>query len=356
MVRLNEGDMSKDPAIPHDPRKSGPSAFHVVQGIRKKLEQETIEEIKKNDADGSLVALYKIHSLIPDLIKMPREEIVDLCANSVVYNKDDVVVLNKPYGLSVTEGPAQFISLKSILPALRKLLVPKSKTLIPVHRLDRCTTGLLMLAASEFRLSELKDMFARREVTKKYLCLTKMVPEPPSGTIKVPIGEKKIGGNFKMVPLLITNGEKKGKYRGCIGEARLVETTYEVIKEGTKCAHIGLFEPLMAFEGSNSDESSMSNLARAKHQIRTHLGLSLGTPVIGDHKYSNYLGVQPQRLPGEVLDKLGIRASKARHLPMYLHASEIQIPDFIRGHDFHLKADIPRFFAYTIKRLHLRPL
>ncbi|KFD67288.1 hypothetical protein M514_05054 [Trichuris suis] len=306
MVRLNEGDMSKDPAIPHDPRKSGPSAFHVVQGIRKKLEQETIEEIKKNDADGSLVALYKIHSLIPDLIKMPREEIVDLCANSVVYNKDDLVVLNKPYGLSVTEGPAQFISLKSILPALRKLLVPKSKTLIPVHRLDRCTTGLLMLAASEFRLSELKDMFARREVTKKYLCLTKMVPEPPSGTIKVPIGEKKIGGNFKMVPLLITNGEKKGKYRGCIGEARLVETTYEVIKEGTKCALV-----------------ECTSQYGAKHQIRTHLGLSLGTPVIGDHKYSNYLGVQPQRLPGEVLDKLGIRASKARHLPMYLHASEV---------------------------------
>uniref|UniRef100_A0A5S6QIM3 Pseudouridylate synthase RPUSD4, mitochondrial n=1 Tax=Trichuris muris TaxID=70415 RepID=A0A5S6QIM3_TRIMR len=338
MAGVSYSDTSEDRSMSQHAETSGLCAFDVVQRIRKNKQEETIEEMKKNDVDGSLVALYKIHSLIPDLFKMEREEVVHLCANSVIYNKDDLLVLNKPYGISVTEGPAQFISLQGILPALRRLLVPKSKCLVPVHRLDRCTTGVLMIAASQLRLSELRDMFARREITKKYLCLTKMVPEPSTGVVNVPIGEKRIGGNFKMVPLLIGDGKNKGKYRRCT-DPRIVETKYEVVKQGNKCALV-----------------ECTAQSGAKHQIRSHLGLSLGTPIVGDHKYSNYLGKQPQRLPGEVLDKLGIRSSKARHLPMYLHASEVEIPDFVRGHNFHVTAELPKFFTYTMKKLHLRPL
>ncbi|KRZ79417.1 RNA pseudouridylate synthase domain-containing protein 4 [Trichinella papuae] len=251
----------------------GKSTYKLAQKIRNSLEAESVD--KALDPDGSLRSLNKIYSLMPDLNRLPKDEIAQLCAESVLYNKilDDLIVLNKPYGLAVTNGPGMFVSLKSILPILKELISPKSEILRPVHRLDRCTTGVLMLASSKFRFLELKDMFKREEIKKTYICITKLVPNPTSGM---------------------------------------------------------------------------------KHQIRCHMGLCFGCPIVGDHKYSDFVGNRPQRLPSEMLHKLGIRPSKSRHLPLYLHASEIEIPEFPKQRNLSVKAPLPKFFLYTLKRLRLR--
>ncbi|KRX51110.1 RNA pseudouridylate synthase domain-containing protein 4 [Trichinella murrelli] len=249
----------------------GKSTYKLAQKIRNKLEAESVD--KELDFDGSLRSLNKIYSLMPDLNRLPKDEVAQLCAESVLYNKNDLIVLNKPYGLAVTNGAGIFVSLKSILPILKELISPKSEILRPVHRLDRCTTGVLMLASSKFRFLELKDMFKREEIKKTYICITKLVPDPSSGM---------------------------------------------------------------------------------KHQIRCHMGLCFGHPIVGDHKYSDFVGNRPQRLPSEMLHKLGIRSSKSRHLPLYLHASEIEIPEFPKQKNLSVRAPLPNFFLYTLKRLRLR--
>ncbi|KRZ94875.1 RNA pseudouridylate synthase domain-containing protein 4 [Trichinella sp. T8] len=249
----------------------GKSTYKLAQKIRNKLEAESVD--KELDLDGSLRSLNKIYSLMPDLNRLPKDEVAQLCAESVLYNKNDLIVLNKPYGLAVTNGAGIFVSLKSILPILKELISPKSEILRPVHRLDRCTTGVLMLASSKFRFLELKDMFKREEIKKTYICITKLVPDPSSGM---------------------------------------------------------------------------------KHQIRCHMGLCFGHPIVGDHKYSDFVGNRPQRLPSEMLHKLGIRSSKSRHLPLYLHASEIEIPEFPKQKNLSVRAPLPNFFLYTLKRLRLR--
>ncbi|KRZ15844.1 RNA pseudouridylate synthase domain-containing protein 4 [Trichinella zimbabwensis] len=314
----------------------GKSTYKLAQKIRNSLEAESVD--KALDADGSLRSLNKIYSLMPDLNRLPKDEIAQLCAESVLYNKilDDLIVLNKPYGLTVANGPGMFVSLKSILPILKELISPKSEILRPVHRLDRCTTGVLMLASSKFRFLELKDMFKREEIKKTYICITKLVPNPSSGVIQAALGERKISGRFKTSPLLI-NLKGKEKYLKSGADAKTVKTEYSTLSVGKKCALI-----------------KCTTHTGMKHQIRCHMGLCFGCPIVGDHKYSDFVGNRPQRLPSEMLHKLGIRPSKSRHLPLYLHASEIEIPEFPKQGNLSVKAPLPKFFLYTLKRLRLR--
>ncbi|KAL1237630.1 Pseudouridylate synthase RPUSD4 [Trichinella spiralis] len=294
----------------------GKSTYKLAQKIRNKLEAESVD--KALDLDGSLRSLNKIYSLMPDLNRLPKDEVAQLCAESVLYNKNDLIVLNKPYGLPVTNGAACFEILR------------------PVHRLDRCTTGVLMLASSKFRFLELKDMFKREEIKKTYICITKLVPNPSSGVIEAALGERRISGRFKTSPLSI-NLKGKEKCLNSGADAKIVKTEYSTLSVGEKCALI-----------------KCTTYTGMKHQIRCHMGLCFGHPIVGDHKYSDFVGNRPQRLPSEMLHKLGIRSSKSRHLPLYLHASEIEIPEFPKQKNLSVKAPLPNFFLYTLKRLRLR--
>ncbi|KRX51109.1 RNA pseudouridylate synthase domain-containing protein 4 [Trichinella murrelli] len=334
----------------------GKSTYKLAQKIRNKLEAESVD--KELDFDGSLRSLNKIYSLMPDLNRLPKDEVAQLCAESVLYNKNDLIVLNKPYGLAVTNGAGIFVSLKSILPILKELISPKSEILRPVHRLDRCTTGVLMLASSKFRFLELKDMFKREEIKKTYICITKLVPDPSSGivnnehrrillfvylylgVIEAALGERRIFGRFKTSPLSI-NLKGKEKYLKSDADAKIVKTEYSTLSVGEKCALIKCSTYTVFCLGM-------------KHQIRCHMGLCFGHPIVGDHKYSDFVGNRPQRLPSEMLHKLGIRSSKSRHLPLYLHASEIEIPEFPKQKNLSVRAPLPNFFLYTLKRLRLR--
>ena len=93
-----------------------------------------------------------------------------------------------------------------------------------------------------------------------------------------------------------------------------------------------------------------------KHQIRLHLGLGLGTPILGDSKYSHpdKMG-PPQKVMGDIVAALKIRKSKARHLPIYLHARRITLPDILpNGRNLVITANLPHFFSKTLQKLHLK--
>ena len=93
-----------------------------------------------------------------------------------------------------------------------------------------------------------------------------------------------------------------------------------------------------------------------KHQIRAHLGLGLGCPVLGDHKYTSVKRMDlPQRLSGETLHRLGIRQSKVRDLPIYLHSKHVQIPDIVPEKNVWIDAPLPHFFNKALKKLKLIP-
>ena len=91
-----------------------------------------------------------------------------------------------------------------------------------------------------------------------------------------------------------------------------------------------------------------------KHQIRCHLGLGLGTPIIGDHKYSHNDSMKPQRLPPSVLTSLGLRQAKVRTVPLHLHAAKVVLPEFDDGQTVVICAKPPKHFIDTCRRLKLK--
>ncbi|VDP00840.1 unnamed protein product [Soboliphyme baturini] len=244
--------------------------------------------------DGSSEKIEKIRSFLPRIYRMTKDEVVTLLLENILYNQNDIIAINKPYGLPAFYSKDMPFCVLSLLPLLRPFLAPKCDFLRLIHRLDQQATGVLLLASdfnyvknvdsrndwgevyrSETRASEISGLMRERKVVKTYVCITKAVPNPKSGIIRIPLAEREVSNRFKVY-----------------------------------CA--------------NLKSSYDAKFLGIKHQIRCHLGYGINCPIMGDHKYSSFLRHIPQRLSSVTLQRLGIRASKARHMPMLLHASKVR--------------------------------
>lgn len=92
-----------------------------------------------------------------------------------------------------------------------------------------------------------------------------------------------------------------------------------------------------------------------RHQLRVHLSHALNCPVLADHKYSHDDKFAPQKLPQDMLERLNVKQSKVRNIPMHLHAASVCIPGFgENGKDLNVFSPLPAFFRYTLKKLKLK--
>ena len=85
------------------------------------------------------------------------------------------------------------------------------------------------------------------------------------------------------------------------------------------------------------------------------LGLALGCPVLGDHKYSSVMfNGKPQRVHGDILQRLGVRESRSRDLPTLLHAKRVLIP-MENEKQVKIECSLPHHFVRVMKALKLQP-
>jgi len=278
----------------------------------------------------------------PNLSKYISVEVEKLLISKVLYNDNEIIGLWKPYGLpmfSASTRPDEQ-SLEKYLPSLAKEL--GYQNLFEVHRLDSTTTGVVLLATSEARRKHLKQLFASKKIVKTYYAITNGVPSPREGIVNIAIGEGKIGERYR--PTLKPDYSKDNKIitnkKTSKSSASPASTEYKVLSHNYEAS---LVEILM--------------LSGVKHQIRVHLGLGLGTPILGDNKYSypDQLG-PPQRIKGSILNKLGLKKSQARDLPIFLHSKRISIPEVLKDKTLTILANKPHFFNKVQKRLRLRDL
>ncbi|XP_035517316.1 mitochondrial RNA pseudouridine synthase rpusd4-like [Morone saxatilis] len=263
---------------------------------------------------------------------------------SVLYQDKDVVVINKPYGVPVRDDCGA-TSISSVLPVLSKMLdgmkVNSGSQLLPCLGLEKETTGALLLARREEVVEHILNLQRNNQVQRKYWVITVGVPVPSVGVVDIPIIEKEVPGprpHYKMAlsPLFRMNDAGDGLTKVRTNrQAHPAVTKYRVLDSSGGCSLVEL-QPLTG----------------VKHQMRVHMALGLTCPILGDHKYSNWSKLAPQKLPERMLGKLGLEQSKVRHLPLHLFARELTLLGTSEV-DLRVSSPLPKYFVQTLNRLQL---
>jgi len=200
--------------------------------------------------------------------------------NLVIYEDSDLIALNKPFGLAVQGGTKTSRHIDGLLPAL-------GKGCRLVHRLDRDTTGVLLVAKSAKSAAWAGKAFQSRRTEKIYWGVTNGVPKPTSGEIKGYMAKGLTDDRF---------GKKN--------EGREIMMAVRHGTDGAKYART-LYQKVSA-AGNRAAWVVMQPMTGRTHQLRLHMQL-LGAPLVGDPKY-----LTDRPAPGGLENKLHLHARSLR--------------------------------------------
>ncbi len=194
----------------------------------------------------------------------------------LVYRDEVVAVLNKPYGLAVQGGSGVSRHVDGMLEAWRDRKGRKPRL---VHRLDRDTTGVLVVALTRSAAAHLAEQFRGRDAHKRYLAVTRGHPSPSEGRIATWIARDP------------TDGERMAIFPNKTKETQRAISHYETLDRS------GQFSLL-----------SLEPVTGRTHQLRVHCA-HMGVPILGDPKYFN---VENWALPGGIQNRLHLHAERIR--------------------------------------------
>lgn len=180
----------------------------------------------------------------------------------VLYEDDTMIALNKPSGLAVQGGSKTHRHIDGMLASLEK----NGERPRLVHRLDRDTAGLLVLAKTRAAAAALGGAFQRHEVEKTYLALVCGSPRPREGRIDWPIAKRMVRvGRGDQERVVAADGE----------DAKKALTDFQTLEDAGKASVLAL-RPLTG----------------RTHQLRVHCA-AMGAPIVGDRKYGGPDAVIP---------------------------------------------------------------
>jgi 23S rRNA pseudouridine1911/1915/1917 synthase len=233
----------------------------------------------------------------------------------VIHEDDDIIVVVKPAGLVVHPGHGRAGG--TLVNALLGRGVSLPATGSPdrpgiVHRLDRETSGLLVVAKTDPAHEYLAKAFERRLVRKRYLAAVWGHPDPPEGRIELPIGRSRSN------PLMMSVRSTRGRRRSAL-------STYETLESMPGFSLLAV-----------SPETGRT------HQIRVHLQ-SIHHPIVGDARYGGrgWRGVQD-----------GVKKHAIRKLErLALHASDLAFTHPADGGHMKFHAPLPADFEELLNKL-----
>jgi 23S rRNA pseudouridine1911/1915/1917 synthase len=226
---------------------------------------------------------------------------------TVLYDDKDIAVIDKPAGMTVHPGEgnetATMVSaMLSRWPEIGKMATNQKRAGI-VHRLDKDTSGLVVIAKNDVSRRRLMEQFQARTVEKTYIALLEKIPPTQVGRIEAPIARDP---NQRKRMAVVRGGKP------AITEYQVIESDY------------------------SGDQALVKvNLMTGRtHQIRVHMAF-IGAPIVGDVVY----GFRKQRL--------GLK----RH---FLHAAELAFDHPRTGERLHFESPLPPGLANTLEKLKVK--
>lgn len=283
-----------------------------LKGVPKTLIYRILRKGEVRVNKGRIKPEYKLQ--VGDMVRVPplrlaeRDEVVPLAQGllerleaAIVYEDKALIVLNKPSGIAVHGGSGLSFG---VIEALRQLR-PDAKELELVHRLDRDTSGLLMIAKKRSMLRHLHQELRGDGVDKRYMALVR--------------GRWETGAKQVNAPLL-KNTLRSGE--------RMVEVT----DEGKEA--LTLFRVLRRF-GDFATLVEARPITGRTHQIRVH-ARHAGHAIAGDNKYGD------EEFSGLIRELGGKR--------LFLHACALRVP-LPEGGELSLEAPVDEIWSRTLERL-----
>jgi 23S rRNA pseudouridine1911/1915/1917 synthase len=249
---------------------------------------------------------YKVQLGDKILVEIPEPEESSLKKQNIpldiIYEDNDILVVNKPKGMVVHPGngnPDGTLA-NAILAHCEESLSGIGGEIRPgiVHRIDKDTSGLLVIAKNDKAHINLSEQIKNREVKKIYVALVKGVIPENEATINMPIGRS----------------TKDRKKMAVDREGKEAVTHFKVLKRYNKYTFIQV----------------KIDTGRT-HQIRVHMS-HIGYPVVGDTVYSN--GKNDFGVEGQML-----------------HAKELEFKHPITGENMHFEAPLPEYFEEVLEKL-----
>jgi len=305
--------------------------FDIPFGLAQKLIREKKVKVNKVRVDASYKTQDADHvevfaDLKPRLNtekKKPQvsaQKIKNFLA-SIIYQDENLIAVNKPSGLATQGGSGIEISVDDLLFCLKNLpnknlgdnsqlatspakSGPENDSPQLVHRLDKDTSGILLIARNKKTAEFLTASFKNKTIEKTYLALVAGVVKKTEGVIKIPLRKKFVGKNEKVYP--------------DFEEGKEAITNFKVLK--TYYDHSAL---------------ELNPITGRTHQLRVHCK-EIGHPIVNDIKYG---GIDVARK--EIANRL------------CLHAYKIKLTDYF-GKELVIESEIPEFFK--IKKTHLRKI
>lgn len=262
---------------------------------------------------GDVIKVNIIKNLIDN--PLPKKENIPL---EIIYEDDYLAVINKPGGLVVHPAPGNYEG--TLVNALLyyfddSLDLSDSDRPGIVHRLDKDTSGLIVVAKDNKMQYDLSKLFMERKVGKTYLCIALGVPKELNGTIEAPIGRHK------------TDRKKMA-----------------IIDKGRSA--VSEYETLIDFEYFSLIKVKI--LTGRTHQIRVHLE-SIHNPVIGDETYNSIkrvLGSVPLEEQKKVKSFLNKYISR-----QLLHSYKLSFVHPVKKQEMTFISNLPEDFKNIIKFL-----
>lgn len=227
----------------------------------------------------------------------------------IIHNDDDIVVFNKPAGLAVQGGTG----IRKSIDKMAAALFPYDKISL-VHRLDKETSGVLVVAKNQRAAQVLADEFQTKKASKEYLALLNGTVKPLRGVID----NYMIKGQVFDSPDRVNNGTGQRPQRAI--------TEYEVLTQAGGHLSWVLFSPKTG----------------RTHQLRLHSALSLHAPIVGDDLYGT----------DKKLDSMLKSVISTNNL--FLFAYKITLRHPRTGKIMTFKAELPNFMKAVLDFLEFK--